>query len=353
MRKRITNVERIQFETLFNAGMKMSEIAKLMGRNVKTLYRERDRGLYVHTNSDLTTTIKYSSDKSRIRYEEQCENCGRPLKIGNDHELVRYLEEKIKVEKYSPAAALASIRREEKQFKTTICVRTLYNYIYSGMVFLNVTRNDLPEKPQEEKKKKTKVMKRISGGTSIEKRPAEINTREEFGHWEMDSVVSDQGNTSAVLALTERKTRDEILFKIKTHESIETVRKLDFIERELGTKTFRMLFKSITVDNGTENKDFVGLERSYRNQSARTTIYYCHPYSSCERGSNENNNKLIRRFIPKGSDIGKYSKEDIKNINRWMNRYPRKLFKWKTAHEVFCQECIAEIGYVPEFFKSG
>jgi len=350
-RRRITDTERIQFEALYNGGMKIREIAKVMDRSDKTLYQELKRGLYEHTNTNLTTTMKYSSDKSKLRYQQKCENCGRPLKIGNDHALVKYLTKKIKVERFSPAAALASIDREGKEFKTRICVRTVYNYIYSGMVFLDLTREDLPEKPQEVKRRKEKVMKRISSGTSIEKRPEEIKTRDSFGHWEMDTVVSGENGTAAILAFTERKTRNELVYKINSQEAAEPVKVLNKIERALGSKTFRMIFKSITVDNGTENQDYVGLERSYRNKKARTKIYYCHPYSPEERGSNENNNKLIRRFVPKGADISGYSPGEIQEIGRWMNRYPRKLLDWDTAGELFCQELIRAVGFVPEFFQ--
>lgn len=348
-RKRITDTERIRIETLYNSGHKIREIAKIMNRSDKTLYQELKRGLYEHRNSDYTTTIKYSSDKSKEWYRQKCENCGRPLKIGNDHALVKYLTKKIKDERFSPAAALASIEREGKKFKTTICLRTVYNYIYSGMVFLDVTREDLPEKPQEVKQKKEKVYTRISAGTSIENRPQEVKTRESFGHWEMDTVVSTD-STESILAFTERKSRMELVFKIKSHEAIGPVRILDKIERSIGSRQFRMIFKSITVDNGTENQDYIGLERSYRNKKKRTKIYYCHPYCPEERGSNENNNKLIRRFVPKGSDISGYSPGAIKEIGKWMNRYPRKLFNWRTAGEVFRKECIDCIGSVPEFF---
>ena len=350
-RRRITDVERIQFETLYNSGHSIREIARIMDRCDKTLYRERDRGLYEHTNSDLTVSIRYSSDKSKNRYKEKCENCGRPLKIGNDHEMVKYLTRKIKVERFSPAAALSEIKREGKVFKATICTRTLYNYIYSGMIFLDVTRDDLPEKPQAGHHRKEKVMKRISAGTSIEKRPEEIKSRESFGHWEMDTVVSKE-STDAILAFTERKTRAELLFKIPTHGAIEPVRVLDKIERAIGTKAFRQIFRSITVDNGTENQDYIGLERSYRNKKSRTRIFYCHPYCPSERGSNENQNKLIRRFVPKGADIHRYSRGEIKEIERWINRYPRKLFGWQTAGEIFRKECLADIGYIPDLFAA-
>ena len=104
------------------------------------------------------------------------------------------------------------------------------------------------------------------------------------------------------------------------------VKEIDKIERKMGAKKFRETFKTITCDNGCENLDFEGIERSALIKRKRTKVYYAHPYSAWERGSNENANKLIRRFIPKGADIGKFSHERIKMIEHWINNYPRRLF---------------------------
>ena len=92
---------------------------------------------------------------------------------------------------------------------------------------------------------------------------------------------------------------------------------------------------SITMDNGCEfvNQDFI--EGSVITKKKRTTAYYDHPYSSWERGSNENTNKIIRRFIPKGSDISKYTHKEIKRIEQWINNYPRRILGYKTASEVY------------------
>lgn len=104
----------------------------------------------------------------------------------------------------------------------------------------------------------------------------------------------------------------------KTQESVLKV--LDSLEKRFGT-TFNENFKTITVDNGSEFLDFKGLERSIRNtENQRVKIYYAHSYSSWERGSNENANKLIRRFIPKGTDIGEISKQKIKKYRK-MDKY--------------------------------
>ena len=158
----------------------------------------------------------------------------------------------------------------------------------------------LPMK-QRVKPKNKKVAKRMPRGTSIEDRPKEIYKRNTFGHWEMDCVCGSTLTT--LLVLTERLTRKEIIFKMpnQTMESVHHC--INKLEHKLGKK-FKQIFKSITVDNGSEFSDSVALETSkFGKNNKRTKVYYCHPYCSCERGTNERINREIRRLIPKGSDL--------------------------------------------------
>ena len=116
------------------------------------------------------------------------------------------------------------------------------------------------------------------------------------------------------------------------------VNALDILERELGSGDFRRLFRSITFDNGPEFQDIDGIEESSVSRKRRTTIFFAHPYCASERGSNERHNGIIRRFIPKGSAIGTYSKAEIREIQDWMNNYPRKILKGKTPAQMLQQE---------------
>ena len=160
-----------------------------------------------------------------------------------------------------------------------------------------------------------------------------MDRREEEGHWEMDCVEGRKGTKACLLVMTERKYATELVFKLKskTQECVTEV--LDGIERKYG-KRFSDIFKTITVDNGCEFLSAERMERSIRSaDKRRTTVYYAHPYSSWERGSNENQNKLVRRFVPKGSDIGKLSGEDVTRITYWMNHYPRRRFKFQSPSD--------------------
>ena len=152
----------------------------------------------------------------------------------------------------------------------------------------------------------------------------------------MDTVESAKdGSLERVLALTGRVTRNQINIKIKTGEAKMVVAALDRLERKLGA-LFPVVFRSITVDNGSEFADVEGMERScLRPGEKRTTVYYCHPYSSSERGSNEKQNGMTRRRHPKGTDFKKVSRKKLRETTEWINNYPRKMFGFHTAAELF------------------
>lgn len=237
---------------------------------------------------------------------------------------------------YSPAAVLGEIRVKGMKFKTSICKSTLYSYIRKG-VFLTLEMRDLPRHGKN-KRGYTRTHKkgaRASAGTSIEHRPEEVNARTTVGHWEMDSVLGKKKTKPALLVLSERLSRKELIIKVQDHTAASVVRALDRLERKMGSPAFRATFKSITVDNGSEFADVDGMERSCRRNGPRTKVYYCHPYSSWERGTNENTNGLIRRWFPKGTDFSKVSVQEIQKVEDWLNAYPREILGFLSADAVF------------------
>ena len=204
-------------------------------------------------------------------------------------------------------------------------------------MFAGLTNKDLPFKGSRRKTKTKHIhrMKSASKGDSIEKRPEEVNTRQEPGHWEMDLVVSCRGGHKCLLVLTERVTRQEIMRLIPDKTAGSVVRALNTIERKYG-KLFPAVFKSNTVDNGSEFADCAGLEQSVlKKRAKRTKMYYCHPYCSSERGSNEKQNQMIRRKFPKGTNFDKVSPKEVKMVEDWLNRYPRKILGWYSSADMF------------------
>jgi len=320
--KHILRDDRYVIEQMLNSGQTKEAILAVIGCTHKTLGREIERGTWQRLNS---TTYEYENvyswDVSQRKHEENARNKGRYAKINDTPELRKFLEIQIKKHKYSPEAAL--LKAKEKGFLVEISVKTLYNNIDSEEI--GVTREDLLRKKgwKQDKTKPGKAGNNLKG-ESIDNRPDEANNRSEYGHWEMDLIVSCKGGQGALLTLTERKTRQEIIIRLpdKTQRSVK--RALDRLERRHGGE-FKKKFKTITTDNGSEFLDFKSLEKSCKSKGNRFKMYFAHPYSSWERGSNENANGIIRRFFPKGTDFSKVSLASIQAVEDWMNEYPRRI----------------------------
>ena len=341
--RRMTRDDRLVLEKMYNAGHSVREIAAALGfASLNTIYRELRIGAYDHLNSDYTTTRKYSAERGQRAMLFNRTTKGARLKIEHDHAFIATVEHLIVDRKLSPDAALATIRRENIPV-TRVCKTTLYSYIDKGL-FLRVTNKDLPYRGNRRKRHRaTTVAKTAPKGTSIDRRPIAVLARDEFGHWEFDSVIGARGKGETLLVFTERMTRFELILRSKDKTAGATVRALDRIERAIGSPAFRSIFKTITCDNGCEFADTEALERSCRTKGRRTSFFYCHPYCSSERGSNENQNRIIRRFIRKGTAIKGYSNETLATVQRYMNDLPRRIFDYSTAAELFASE-LSKIG---------
>jgi len=334
--KQLTEQDRYKIEALTQRGVSPKEIGRQLGRDRRTIERELNRGMTKQLTTHLTEKNVYLADTGQRKHNENASNKGRGLKIGHDHKLAQYLEQKIGKEKWSPDAAIGSIKVQGLEFTTSLCTKTVYNMIERGD-FLHITNKNLPVKKEGKKRSYNKVrsvaLKNVKG-TSIEERPPEVEARQEQGHWEMDCVVGKRGTATTLLVMTERVSRKELIFKLPSKTQANVLRAINALEQK-HQDNFQHLFKSITMDNGSEFLDMQALEQSCINaDTKRTTCYYAHPFSSWERGSNENANKLIRRFIPKGTDIGQFTDDDIKRVEHWMNNYPRRLLGYKTANLV-------------------
>lgn len=333
--KHLNYADRLKIEALSKIGVKPSVIGEqLQGRSRRTIERELARGMVSQITSELITYQAYSADVGQQVYDRNGTAKGPALKIGHDHEFVSYMEESI-LSGLSPYATLQNvINNPELNFKTSISVKTFYNYLDAGL-FMRISNKDLLVKKSKKKRNYHHIRTAITNvkGTSIADRPVEIDSREEVGHWEMDTVVGKQGTKTTLLVLSERSLRKELIFKLTGKTQAEVTRVLNGLERIMGRVAFAEKFKSITTDNGCEFLDFESIEKSlFSKNKARTKMYYAHPYSSWERGTNENINKMIRRFIPKGVDIAKYSKKEIKRIEHWINNYPRKILAGLSAN---------------------
>jgi len=333
--------DRYKIEGLLEGKKDVEEISIILRRDRSTIYREIKRGTIIRLESNLSERKKYRANSAQADYEKQGRNKERSLKIGKDKLLEAYIRIKMIEEQFSPDAIIGEINVKGLKFAGSICTKTLYNYIDAGLLS-GISNKNLWEK-RHKKKRGYKVVSRVNTKNkdcrSIEERPKRINNRVEYGHWEGDTVKGPQRAKTSLFTLTERKTREQIIVKVEqgTQEAIKAA--IDGLETRHGND-FKIKFKSITFDNGVEFLGWKSLEISLlKPEERRTMIYFAHSYSSWERGTNENQNRMIRRFVPKGVDIADFSNEDIQQIEDWMNNYPRKILGYKTANQV-AQECL-------------
>jgi IS30 family transposase len=315
-----------------------------LGTHRRTIERELVRGRVEHLDSDLRTKTVYSSDRGQDVHDLNATAKGPDLKLAANRELVEFVRERIVEHRDSPDVVAFHMR--EKQMAGAVCTKTLYNYIEQGLI-AGVSNETLWEKrkrrnrPRRALRRSRKLPQRRK---SIEDRPAQVEAREEFGHWEIDLIAGPvNGSNAALLTLVERKTRHLICRKLPDKSQASVLRALRTIERELGTVEFRKRFKSITADNGSEFLDVTGLQESAFSKQQRTTVFYAHPYSSWERGSNENANRIIRRFIAKGRDISRFTIKAVQDITHWINNYPRKILNYQSPEQCLdlCVEALA------------
>ncbi len=335
--RRFTYQDRLKIEALYNAKMPVKKIAAEIGFHFTCVYKELKLGYYMHKNTDWTYTKKYSADLAQEHSKFNTAGRAKDLKIGNDYKFVEYVEDMILNQHYSPEALLAEIKKKNLKFKTKVSVRTIYRYIDNG-IFPNLTRKALPYKGKREKKKKESIVKTDSKlGKTIDRRPEDVCSRLTFGHWELDSVIGKREKGETLLVFTERKTRYQLIFRSTDKTCISTIKVLNYLEKKLGRK-FNKIFKTITCDNGVEFSLSDHMEKSHLGNYIRSQIYYCHPYCSSERGSNEKQNQMIRRWIPKSTKIENYSDEYIQRTAEWLNNYPRGIFDYQTSRELFQTE---------------
>lgn len=326
--KHLNAFERGQIQLLHNAGHTPYSIGKQLGRASNTIRNELSRGTVPQIKANKTVMIYYP-DRGQDAYETNRKNCGTNFKYLKCEAFIKHVSEMFFNKNHS-LDAICGVARLNNYFPADemVCTKTLYNYVDAGL--LAITNLDLPLKLKRSTKRMRVKQHKTNLGTCISERPEHINDRSDFGHWEIDTVIGKKEKSDKVLlTITERMTRKEIIRVLpdKTAESVQNSM-LELIEG--AGDLFAKVFKSITADNGTEFADLASLETS-----TDCKVYFAHPYSSSERGTNERHNGLIRRFIPKGRRISDYSIEAILNVQTWCNTLPRKILNYLTPDEAF------------------
>ena len=321
--------ERIEIQVLKRLGKSHRFIAKQLQRSHSTINDEVKRGTVDQVklvNGKRIYTHDYYAETGQLIYERHrivSQAKGKFLKVET---FIHYVTKHILEDKWSPDAAVGRFKQEaEHQQEAMVCTKTLYRYIDEGLItnlnnmhlWLKLRRNTKPKRSRERK--------RILG-QSIELRPQEVNERTTFGHWEIDTVIGKKTKGEPVLlTLTERLTRYQLVLKIKAKDEVSVKEAIQSMAQ--GNPHFAKLFKTVTCDNGSE---FASLSDALHNIS---DVYFTHPYSSWERGTNENHNGPLRRYLPKGKSLKQYSNEQIQRFTQKLNHLPRKILKYLTPTE--------------------
>jgi len=322
--KQITIEERERIQEMLWQKSSIRTIAKALNRSPSSISREIKRNKPPERNV-------YAPRLAHNRAIKNRSNRGRDERLKNNR--VRdYVVKHLKLG-WSPEQIANTI---DNAIGELISHEAIYQYIYAqihrdGYGYLKPTCEDLrPYLARRRKHRMKKGMRksyRVNKGIlpSIDDRPKEVEKRINIGHWEDDLIVSRR--SSIKLKTINERFSGLVFIKKVRNGTIEESNKA-VIER-LGDIPQQYL-KTLTMDRGSENLGYKEIEKTLG-----LDCYYAHAYSSWERGSNENLNGLIRRYLPKKTDFNKVSDDDIKKIEYLLNSRPRKRLGWKTPYEVF------------------
>lgn len=320
-------VERGAIKALKQEGLGIRAIARRIGCAPSTVTNELRRGTPAR-KSNKGKAPGYSPTLGESVYKANRSSCHRHSKAEACSSFIGWVTQQFREHKWSLDACCGYARLHGLfQPSEMVCSRTLYNMVWNGCLPLQPT--ELPEALKRKTKKHRVPENKKRYGTSISDRPEIASLRVEEGHWEGDTVVGKRaGKESVVFSLLEKKTQTYLAFRIHSKTSEAVMELMNTLHDEYG-EHFSQVFKTITVDNGSEFADFAQVEKW------GTKVFFTHPYSSWERPQNERHNGLFRAFVPKGVSIEDFSDEDILAAADELNGRPRRKLGYRTPEELF------------------
>jgi transposase, IS30 family len=319
----LSQTERDRIQSLFDENVEQKEIARIIMRDEGTVSREISRNRKRNNRSKKTSLGPYEAvlaeRKAKLRrsYAKY-----RGKKIEESLPLRQYIKNGLKIG-WSPDDISGRMKREKQLFFAS--KNAIYRWLYSewGQYWCRY----LYSKQYRTKKRKVggKVKKTlIPNRISMEKRPKGATNKTRYGHYESDTIVSGKKTRgkSALTVTRERKTKFAMIRKIPNlHPSSNN-------NAILAMKTKVEDIKSMTFDNGIENT---------KHEELNIPTFFCHPYHSWEKGGVEHHNKMVRRYVPKGSNLDLFSEEYIMEIETLLNSKPRKSLRYQTPYEAMVE----------------
>jgi IS30 family transposase len=321
---RLSDLEREEISRLLSQKCSFSDISKKLGRHISTISRE------VKAGSCNKYTYRAVKAQNRARRNANKRKSGK-FKLNDNPTLWIYVRKKLK-KKWSPRQIAEELEKDYPLDMTMrISPEAIYTYIY--VLPRGALKKELTSCLRQNHKRRykqargVKMERNIEDMLSIEERPKEVEDRIVPGHWEGDLIIG-KNNRSALGTLVERTTRTTILVPVKNREA-ETVAKA--FAKEVKKLPNQMKL-SMTYDQGRE----MAKHKLFTNITG-VKVYFAHPRSPWERGTNENTNGLIRQFFPKGTDFNKVSRYEVKKAQDLLNGRPRQALNFQKPYEVFDQ----------------
>jgi len=322
--KRLSDVEREEISRMLAQNCSFQDIARQLGRYASTVSREVGGG------SCNKHTYRAAKAQNRARRNVSKRKSGK-FRLNGEQDLKRYICKKLKL-KWSPVQIAEELEKDyPDNMEMRISPESIYTYIY--VLPRGALKKELTSCLRQNHKRRykqprgAKMERKIEAMLSIEERPKEVKNRIIPGHWEGDLIVG-KNNRSALGTLVERTTRTTILIPVKSREA-KVVAKAFAKEVKKLPQQMKL---SMTYDQGREMA-----QHKLFTKITGVKVYFAHPSSPWERGTNENTNGLIRQFFPKGTDFNKVSRYEVKKAQDLLNGRPRKALGFQKPYEVFNQ----------------
>jgi len=319
----LTLEEREEISRLLSQKYSFNAIGKHLGRDKGTISREVNQG------ADNKYIYRAVRAQNRARRKSAKRKKGK-RKMNANKKLKKEVMAKLRL-RWSPEQIANFLKEKYPQDKgMRISHEAIYTYLY--VLPKGQLKKELLSYLRQGKKRRYKrnrknqgIERKLEDMTSIEERPAEVADRTVPGHWEGDLIIG-KNRRSALGSLVERTSRTTILVPLNNRQA-PTVRKS--FAKEIR-QVPRQMKLTLTYDQGREMA-----EHKLFSRQTRVKVYFAHPGSPWERGTNENTNGLVRQFFPKGTDFNRVSRREIKKVQHLLNGRPRKILNWQTPYETF------------------
>lgn len=309
----IDDSERRRIETALEAGKGVREIAQMTGRSPSTISEELERNSIKKKYSRQQAELK--ANLRRKRSKLQC------LKVAMDPELKKFVTEKIESDQ-SPEAISGRLKFVETHLQSA-STKAIYKFVHSphGRKIENHLYGRAVKKRGGPKRGERKVA--IDGRTMIDRRPKSVENRKEFGHFEGDFIESGKDGKGSLLVLVERKTRYPFLVYTEDKSTAH-------INALIAGELREAPVASITLDN-----DLSFQKHEELSDLVDAIVFFCHPYQSSEKGTVENRNRVVRRYVPKKTNLSTVSVERFKEIETILRTRYMKVLGFKTPEEAW------------------